>query len=64
MSQSSSQPFGPIRDAYTFFQQHATETEEDIRAYLPDIHDVLRADSPLRTLDFGCGDGGVTAALH
>jgi SAM-dependent methyltransferase len=63
MSQSSSKPFGLIRDAYAFFQQHATETEEDIRAYLPHIQGVLMGDSPLRTLDFGCGDGGVTAAL-
>jgi SAM-dependent methyltransferase len=63
MSQTSSKPFWPIRDAYTFFQQHATETEEDIRAYLPHIHGVSMGDSPLRTLDFGCGDGGFTAAL-
>src|SRR4030095_10527789 len=63
MSQTSSKPFGPIRDAYAFFQQHATETEEDVRAYLPHIHGVSMGDSPLRTLDFGCGDGGVTAAL-
>jgi SAM-dependent methyltransferase len=63
MSQSSSKPFGPIHDAYAFFQQHATETEEDIRAYLPHIQGVSMGDSPLRTLDFGCGDGGFTAAL-
>jgi SAM-dependent methyltransferase len=63
MSQTSNKPFGPIRDAYAFFQQHATETEEDVRAYLPHIHGVLMGDSPLRMLDFGCGDGGVTAAL-
>jgi len=63
MSQTSSKPFGPIRDAYAFFQQHATETEKDIRAYLPHIHGVSMGDSPLRTLDFGCGDGGFTAAL-
>ena len=63
MSQSSSKLFGPIRDAYTFFQQHATETEEDIRAYLPHIQGASMGDSPLRMLDFGCGDGGFTAAL-
>ena len=63
MSQTSSKPFGPIRDAYAFFQQHATETEADIRAYLPHIHGVALGDSPLRLLDFGCGDGGFTAAL-
>src|SRR5512145_2596372 len=63
MSQISSKPFGPIRDAYAFFQQHATETEADIRAYLPHIHGMALGDSPLRLLDFGCGDGGFTAAL-
>jgi len=63
MSQTSSKPFGPIRDAYAFFQQHATETEEDIRAYLPHLHDWSKGDSPIRMLDFGCGDGGFTAAL-
>ena len=63
MSQTSSKPFGPIRNAYAFFQQHATETQADIRAYLPHIHGVALGDSPLRMLDFGCGDGGFTAAL-
>jgi len=63
MSQTSSKPFEPIRDEYAFFQQHATETEEDIRAYLPHIHGVSMGDSPLRMLDFGCGDGGFTAAF-
>jgi SAM-dependent methyltransferase len=63
MSQTSSKPFGPIRDAYTFFQQHATETEADIRAYLPHVHDLLTGNSLIRMLDFGCGDGGFTAAL-
>jgi SAM-dependent methyltransferase len=63
MSQTSSKPFGPIRDAYAFFQQHATETEEDIRAYLPHLHDLLTGDTSIRMLDFGCGDGGVTAVL-
>jgi SAM-dependent methyltransferase len=63
MSQTSSKPFGPIRDAYAFFQEHATETEADIRAYRPYLHDWSTGDSPIRILDFGCGDGGFTAAL-
>jgi SAM-dependent methyltransferase len=63
MSQTSSKSFGPIRDAYTFFQQHATEAEEDIRAYLPHIHSLVQGDSLLRILDFGCGDGVFSAAL-
>jgi SAM-dependent methyltransferase len=63
MSQTSSKAFGPIRDAYTFFQQHATEAEEDIRAYLPHIQGMARQDHLLRMLDFGCGDGVFSAAL-
>ena len=63
MRQTSRKPFEPIRDEYAFFQQHATETEEDIGAYLPHIHSMSMGDGPLRTLDFGCGDGGFTAAL-
>jgi trans-aconitate 2-methyltransferase len=55
--------FAPIRDAYAFFQQHATETEADIRAYLPHLLAVTAGDQPIRMLDFGCGDGTFTAAL-
>src|SRR4029453_7081061 len=63
MIETSRKPYGPIRDAYAFFQQHTTETEEDISAYLPHMHGVSMGDSPLRTLDFGCGDGTFTATL-
>src|SRR5262245_22750122 len=63
MSQTTSKSFASIRDAYAFFQQHATETEEDIRAYLPHLRGLLMGDNAIRMLDFGCGDGGVTAAL-
>src|SRR5262244_2008979 len=63
MSQTSSKPFERIRDAYAFFQQHATETEADIRAYLPHLRVVATGDQPIRMLDFGCGDGQFTAAL-
>jgi trans-aconitate 2-methyltransferase len=63
MCDTSRKSFGPIRDAYAFFQQHATETEADIRAYLPHLLAVVMEDQPVRMLDFGCGDGQFTAAL-
>jgi trans-aconitate methyltransferase len=63
MQHTSRKSFGPIRDAYAFFQQHATETEADIRAYLPHLLVVATGDQPIRMLDFGCGDGAFTAAL-
>ena len=63
MSQSSRKPFGPIRDAYTFFLQYGTEVEADIDAYLPYLHSLATGERPLRMLDFGCGDGAFTSAL-
>lgn len=63
MPETSRKPFGPIRDDYAFFQQHSTEAEADIRAYVPHIHRLSMGDTPIRMLDFGCGDGGFTAAF-
>jgi SAM-dependent methyltransferase len=63
MSDTSRKHFGPIRDDYAFFQQHSTEAEEDLRAYEPHLHRLTIGDKPIRMLDFGCGDGGFTAAL-
>ena len=63
MQHTSRKAFGPIRDAYAFFQRHTTETEADIRAYLPHLLAVTMGDQPIRMLDFGCGDGTFTAAL-
>ena len=63
MQHTSRKAFGPIRDAYAFFQRHTTETEADIRAYLPHLLAVTMGDQPIRMLDFGCGDGAFTAAL-
>ena len=57
MQPDSRKAFGPIRDAYAFFQQHATETEADIRAYWPHLLAVTTGDQPIRMLDFGCGGG-------
>src|SRR5881628_2923153 len=63
MPHSSRKPFELIHDAYAFFQQHTTETEADIRAYLPHLRAMATADQPIRMLEFGCGDGQFTAAL-
>src|ERR671938_1335347 len=63
MTDTSLKPFGPIQDDYAFFQQHSTEAEADLRAYAPHLHDLAMGDSPIRMLDFGCGDGGFTAAF-
>ena len=63
MQHTSRKAFGPIRDAYAFFQRHTTETEADIRASFPHLLDVTMGDQPIRMLDFGCGDGAFTAAL-
>ena len=51
MQHTSRKPFALIRDAYAFFQQHATETEADIRAYLPHLPTVATGDQPIRMLD-------------
>jgi hypothetical protein len=64
MSATSSKHFGPIRNDYAFFLQHSTEAEADLCAYEPHLHGVSMKDEPIRMLDFGCGDGGFTAAGH
>jgi SAM-dependent methyltransferase len=63
MSETSRKHFGPIRADYAFFQQHSTEAEADVRAYMPHIHHLSIGDAPIRMLDFGCGDGGFTATF-
>jgi SAM-dependent methyltransferase len=63
MPHTSRKPFELIHDAYAFFQQHTTETEADIRAYLPHLRAMATGHQPIRMLDFGCGDGQFTAAL-
>ena len=61
MNPGSSKPFGPIRSDYAFFQAHATEAAEDLRAYLPHLAPLAAGDGPVEVLDFGCGDGGFSA---
>ncbi len=61
MSDSPQKDFAPIADDYAFFEAHATEAEEDMRAYLPHLAGVAGPDGSVRMLDFGCGSGTFTA---
>ncbi len=63
MSETSAKDFGPIADDYAFFEAHATEAEEDARAYARHLAGVVPAGGPVRLLDFGCGSGTFTARL-
>lgn len=65
MDTATTKDFGPIRDSYAFFEDHATEAAEDIRAYAPYVHALAdEVEGPLRMLDFGCGSGKFSAQLH
>jgi SAM-dependent methyltransferase len=57
MSVTSSKNFGPIREDYRFFEEHATEAAEDVRAYLPYVHALATESGPIHMLDFGSGSG-------
>ena len=46
MSVTSIKNFGPIRDDYLFFEEHATEAAEDVRTYLPHVHALGLATHP------------------
>jgi len=75
MAANAAKDFGPIRDDYAFFEEHATEAADDLAAYLPGFHDAMTrrltacgaavpAGSPSsrnRVLDFGCGPGTFSA---
>jgi trans-aconitate 2-methyltransferase len=61
MSKNPEKDFGPIADDYAFFENHATEAREDVRAYLEHTQGMVPAEGPIRMLDFGCGSGTVTA---
>ena len=64
MSSTAAKNFGPIRDAYAFFEDHSTEAVEDVRAYAPHVHALARTNRPIRMLDFGCGDGKFSVQFH
>ncbi|MBL8794180.1 MAG: methyltransferase domain-containing protein [Planctomycetia bacterium] len=63
MSTSPGKDFGPIADDYVFFETHATEAEQDARAYTQQLAAAVPAHGPIRLLDFGCGSGSFTARL-
>jgi trans-aconitate methyltransferase len=61
MSKNPAKDFGPIAGDYTFFETHATESQQDSRAYVEQLADTLPASGTIRMLDFGCGSGTFTA---
>ena len=61
MSKNPAKDFGAIADDYSFFERHATEAREDVRAYAEDLHGVVRPAGLVRMLDYGCGTGSFTA---
>jgi SAM-dependent methyltransferase len=60
MSEEPAKDFGAIADDYAFFEQHATEAQEDVRAYAEELRGRLPATGVVRMLDFGCGTGTFT----
>jgi SAM-dependent methyltransferase len=63
MSKNPAKDFGLIADDYAFFETHATEAEQDARAYAERLAGLVPAGGAIRLLDFGCGSGGFTARL-
>lgn len=62
MSKNPAKDFGPIAADYAFFEAHATEMEQDARAYAECLAGTP-AEGAIRMLDFGCGTGTLTARL-
>lgn len=60
MSTNAAKDFDSIADDYAFFEQHATEAQEDARAYLSEVAGLKPASGVTRMLDFGCGSGAFT----
>jgi trans-aconitate 2-methyltransferase len=60
MSRNPAKDFGPIADDYAFFETHATETEQDARAYVERLAPLVPPEGTIRLLDFGCGSGTFT----
>jgi trans-aconitate methyltransferase len=63
MSKNPVKDFGPIADDYAFFETHATEAEQDSRAYVEQLQGIVPAGGMIRLLDFGCGSGTFTERL-
>jgi SAM-dependent methyltransferase len=55
------QDFSPIRTDYAFFEEHSTEADADLRAYLPHVRLLKESPQSISMLDFGCGDGKFSA---
>jgi 2-polyprenyl-3-methyl-5-hydroxy-6-metoxy-1,4-benzoquinol methylase len=60
MSQNPAKDFGPIAEDYAFFETHATEAENDARAYVERLAGDVPETGTIRLLDFGCGSGAFT----
>lgn len=60
MGTNAAKDFDTIADDYAFFERHATEAQEDARAYLSQVAGRDAAHGPIRMLDFGCGSGAFT----
>lgn len=60
MSKNPAKDFGPIADDYVFFETHASEAEQDARAYGERLAGLAPAEGAIRMLDFGCGSGAFT----
>jgi trans-aconitate methyltransferase len=63
MTKNPQKDFGPIAADYSFFESHATEAEQDARAYLQRLQDTVPKTGVVRMLDFGCGSGSFTERL-
>jgi trans-aconitate methyltransferase len=61
MSKNPAKDFGAIADDYAFFETHATEAEQDARAYVECLAGLVPGEGTIRLLDFGCGSGTFTA---
>jgi SAM-dependent methyltransferase len=61
MSENPAKDFGAIADDYSFFERHATEAREDVRAYAEELRGLRPATGVVRMLDYGCGTGTFSA---
>jgi trans-aconitate 2-methyltransferase len=60
MNEDPAKDFSLIADDYVFFETHATEAEQDARAYARQLTGVQPNGGTVRMLDFGCGSGSFT----
>jgi SAM-dependent methyltransferase len=60
MRKNTAKDFDEIAGEYAFFEQHATQAQEDARAYQAHVAAIKPADGIVNLLDFGCGSGTFT----